>query len=91
MLCHMTKIVDGKHISGSIDTNGLKPNFTWKINDFWLLFNRKFYVVFLNTALRSNLNVFPETTTTVSKSSNFLTKRKKKKKKKKKTYGVDTQ
>ena len=68
MLCHVTrlKIVDGKNISGSIDTNGFKPNFTWEINDFWLIFNRKFYLAFLNTALRSNLTVFPKTNTTVS-------------------------
>ena len=58
--------MNGKNISKSIDTNGFEPNFTWKINDFWLTFNRKFYLVFSNTALRSNLTVFPKTNTTVS-------------------------
>ena len=51
------KIVNGKNISGSIDTSGFKPNFTWKINDFWLIFNRKLYVLFWNTALRNNQTV----------------------------------
>ena len=46
--CYATwpEIVDGKNISGSIDTNWFKPNFTWKINHFWLIFNHKFYLVF---------------------------------------------
>ena len=55
------KIVDGKNISGSTDTNWFKPNFTWIINCFWLIFNCKFYQVFYNTALRSNLTAFPKT------------------------------
>ena len=46
MLCHVTKIVDGKNISGSIDANWFKPNFTWKTNHFWLVFDRKIYLVF---------------------------------------------
>ena len=30
-------IVDGKYISGSIDTYWYKPNFTWIINAFWFI------------------------------------------------------
>ena len=36
------KIVDGKNIYGSIDTNWFKPTFTWIINSFWLIFNCTF-------------------------------------------------
>ena len=36
--CYATwpKIVDGENISGSFDSNWLKPKFTWKINHFGL-------------------------------------------------------
>ena len=59
-------IVDGKNSSGSIDTNWIKPNFTWIIHSFWSIFTRKFYLAFNNTALRSNLTPFPRTNTNVS-------------------------
>ena len=58
--------MDGKNNSGSIDTNGFKPRFIQKINYFWVIFNRKFYLGFLNIALRNNLTVFPKIKTTVS-------------------------
>ena len=40
--CYATwpKIVDSKNISSSVDTNGFKLSFIWKINDFLLIFKR---------------------------------------------------
>ena len=53
MLCHVTKIVDGKNISGSIDTYWYKANFTWITSSFWLIFHRQFYLMFKNKALKT--------------------------------------
>ena len=53
-------IVNGKNTSGSIDSNWIKSNFTWIIHSFWSIFTRKSYLVFNNTALRSNLIAFPK-------------------------------
>ena len=46
---HDQKLWMLKNISSSIDTNWFRPNFTWLINSFWLIFSCKFYLVFPNT------------------------------------------